>query len=99
MSPHIVHIPLLGSDRKAQAKGIHYAYGLHNTQFRESQLPRAAAEAKLREADRLECETWNAIMWAGGPAIPSPSDSRAEPMIGKAIINGGYDMLDQVQQA
>jgi len=32
----------------------------------------SAAEAKIREADRLECEAWNAIMWAGGPAMPSP---------------------------
>ena len=44
---------------------------------------------KIREADRLECEAWNAIMWAGGPAMPSPGDPQAEPTIGKAI-NGGY---------
>ena len=30
-------------------------------------LIRSAAEAKIREADRLECEAWNATMWAGGP--------------------------------
>ena len=38
-----------------------------------------AAEAKIREADRLECEAWNAIMWAGGTAMPSPGDPQAEP--------------------
>jgi hypothetical protein len=68
MSPRIIHIPLSGGDRKAQAKGIRYAPGIHETYFRESVLIRSAAEDKIREADRLECEAWNAIMWAGGPA-------------------------------
>ena len=54
---------------------------------------RSAAEAKIREADRLECEAWNAIMWAGGPAMPSPGEPQAEPTIGKAI-NGGFDLLE-----
>ena len=49
--------------------------------------------APIREADRLECEAWNAIMWAGGPAMPSPGDPQAEPTIGKAI-NGGFDLLE-----
>jgi hypothetical protein len=74
MSPRIVHIPLPGGDRKAQAKGIRYANGINGTYFRESVLSRSAAEAKIREADRPECEAWNAIMWAGGPAMPSPGD-------------------------
>lgn len=55
--------------------------------------PERSAEAKIREADRLECEARNAIMWAGGPAMPSPGDPQAEPTIGKAI-NGGYDLLE-----
>jgi hypothetical protein len=93
MSPRIIHIPLSGGDRKAQAKGIRYAHGIHETYFRESVLIRSAAEAKIREADRLECEAWNAIMWTGGPAMPSPGDPQAEPTIGKAI-NGGYDLLE-----
>src|SRR4051794_25129696 len=92
MSPRIIHIPLSGGDRKAQAKGIRYAHGIHNSQYRESVLIRSAAEAKIREADRLECEAWNAIMWAGGPAMPSPGDPQAEPTIGKAV-NGGVDLL------
>ena len=79
MSPRIIHIPLSGGDRKAQAKGIRYAHGLHESQYRESVLIRSAAEAKIREADRLECEAWNAIMWAGGPSMPSPGDPQAEP--------------------
>jgi hypothetical protein len=81
--PRIVYIPLSGGDRKAQAKGIRYAQGLHASYFKESVLIRCAAEAKIREADRLECEAWNAIMWAGGPAMPSPGDTQAEPTIGK----------------
>jgi hypothetical protein len=93
MSPRIIHIPLSGGDRKAQAKGIRYAHGIHESAYRESVLIRSAAEAKIREADRLECEAWNAIMWAGGPAMPSPGDPQAEPTIGKAI-NGGFDLLE-----
>jgi hypothetical protein len=61
MSPRIIQIPLSGGDRKAQTKGIRHAHGLHETYFAESVLIRSAAEAKIREADRLECEAWNAI--------------------------------------
>ena len=89
MSPRIIHIPLSGGDRKAQAKGIRYAHGVHNSYFKESVLIRSAAEAKIREADRLECEAWNAIMWAGGPAMPSPDEPQAEPTVAKAIVNAG----------
>jgi hypothetical protein len=32
-------------------------------------------------------------MWAGGPAMPSPGDPRAEPTIAKAI-HGGFDLLE-----
>jgi hypothetical protein len=74
MSPRIIHIPLSGGDRKAQAKGIRQAHGIHANDYRQSVLIRSAAEAKIREADRLECEAWNAIMWAGGPAMPSPGE-------------------------
>ena len=54
MSPRIIHIPLSGGDRKAQAKGIRYAHGIHNSCYKESVLIRGAA--KIREADRMECE-------------------------------------------
>jgi hypothetical protein len=93
MAPRIIHIPLSGGDRKAQAKGIRHAHGLHNSYFKESQLIRSAAEGKLREADKLECDAWNAIMWAGGPAMPSPGEPQAEPTIAKAL-NAGYDLLE-----
>ena len=93
MSPRIIHIPLSGGDRKAQAKGIRYAHGIHNSYYKEPVLIRSAAEAKIREADRLEREAWNAIMQAGAPAMPSPGEPQAEPTIAKAI-NGGYDLLE-----
>jgi hypothetical protein len=88
LCPALSKFLCLEAIRKAQAKGIRYAHGLHASYFKESVLIRSAAEAKIREADRLECEAWNAIMWAGGPAMPSPGDVQAEPTIGKAI-NGG----------
>src|SRR5260370_33206644 len=90
MSPRILHIPLSGGDRKAQAKGIRHAHGIHNSYFKESVLIRSAAEAKIGEADRLECEAWNAVMWAGGPAMPPPGEAQAEPTIRKGL-NGGPD--------
>jgi hypothetical protein len=92
VSPRIIQIPLSGGDRKAQAKGIRQAHGLHASYYAQSVLIRSAAEEKLREADRLECDAWNAIMWAGGPAMPSPGEPQANPTIGKAL-NAGYDLL------
>jgi hypothetical protein len=62
--PHvtrIIQIPLSGGDRKAQAKGIRQAHGLDASYYAESVMIRSAAEAKLRQADRLECDAWNAI--------------------------------------
>ena len=87
----IAHYPRSPLRRRPQ--GIRYAHGIHESAYRESVLIRSAAEAKIREADRLECEAWNAIMWAGGPAMPSPGDPQAEPTIGKAI-NGWFDLLE-----
>jgi hypothetical protein len=84
VSPRIIHIPLSGGDRKAQARG--FTTHRHPQQhFNESVLIRSAAEAKIREADRLECEAWNAVVWAGGPAMPSPGEPQAEPTIAKAV--------------
>jgi hypothetical protein len=34
MSPRIIHIPLSGGDRKAQAKGIRYGSGVHGHRIR-----------------------------------------------------------------
>jgi hypothetical protein len=100
MSPRIIRIPLSGGLRKAQAKGIRAAHGLHDGLFRRSQKRRAdaaqkvrEAEAIIRDADRMECEAWSALMWAGGPAMPSPGERQAEPTIGMAL-NGSYDLLE-----
>ncbi len=70
------------------AKGVRYAHGLHTSSYRESVLIRSTAEAKIREADRLECEAWNAILLAGGPAIPSPGDARPSRRSAKRSMAG-----------
>jgi hypothetical protein len=100
MSPRIIQMPLSGGDRKAQAKGLRQAHGLHDGLFRKPQQRRADAEQKLREteaivrdADRMECEAWSALMWAGGPAMPSPGEPQANPTIGMAL-NADYDLLE-----
>src|ERR1700755_2940644 len=95
MSPRIIPIPLSGDLRKAQAKSVRHADGLHAAYFEKSKLIRSAAEATIREADRLECEAWNAMMWAwaAGEMRPVIDETNANPTIGKAI-NGGYDLLE-----
>ena len=65
MLPRIIQVPSSGGDGKAKANGIRQAHGLSETYFDRSLVIRTAAEEKLSEADRLECEAWNAIMWAG----------------------------------
>jgi hypothetical protein len=62
MSPRIIHIPLSGGDRKAQAKGIRQAHGLHNSQYRQSVLIRSAAE-------RVGCGA-RGIAFAARPCLP-----------------------------
>jgi hypothetical protein len=97
MSPRIIPIPLSGDLRKAQAKGVRYADGLHSNYFEKSKLIRSAAEEKIREADKLECEAFNAMLWAWAHSEarrPAELDTtEANPTIGKAI-NGGYDLLE-----
>jgi hypothetical protein len=44
MSPRIIHIPLSRGDRKAQAKGIRYAHGLHESYFKDAVLTRGGSE-------------------------------------------------------
>jgi hypothetical protein len=41
----------------------------------------------------MECEAWSALMWAGGPAMPSAGETRANPSVGMAL-NAGYDFLE-----
>ncbi|UFW85962.1 hypothetical protein BjapCC829_39750 [Bradyrhizobium barranii] len=77
--------PLTGDLRKAQAKGVRYADGLHDTYFGKAKMIRSAAEEKIREADRLECEAWNALMWAWatGEMHPVIDDQQANPTIAR----------------
>ncbi|WP_315828601.1 MULTISPECIES: hypothetical protein [unclassified Bradyrhizobium] len=75
-SPRFIQIPLSDDDRKAQAKGLRASHGLHDSYLAQSQLILSAPAEKLREADRLECEAWNAIIWSGGPAMPTPGEPR-----------------------
>jgi hypothetical protein len=74
---------LSGGDRKAQAKGIRQAHGIHASHYRQSVLIWGAAEAKIREADRLECEGWNAI------SGPGPRDALARRAVGGADDHQG----------
>lgn len=73
MSPRIIHLPLSGSLRSAQAKGIRAAHGLADGNRARADRLRTEADGKIREALKLECEAWSALMWAGGPAQPSPT--------------------------
>lgn len=76
--PRIIHIPLSGGrPQGAGQRGVVRRTG-HESYYVESVLTRSAAEANVREAERLECDAWNAFMWAGGPEMPSPG-AQADP--------------------
>jgi hypothetical protein len=64
--PRVIQIPLSGGDRKAQAKELRRARGLHDEYIKQAAVVRAAARAKDRQADQLECNAWNAIMFVAG---------------------------------
>src|ERR1700730_18939533 len=82
---------LSGGDRKAQGKCVRHEHGLHESYFRESVLIR---RAKIRDADRRECEAWNAInVGRATQRCRLPVNPKAEPKIAKAI-NGGYHLLE-----
>ena len=49
MSPRIIHIPLSGGDRKAQAKGIRYRSGVHSHRNR---IPNRLAAARVAVRSR-----------------------------------------------
>jgi hypothetical protein len=55
MSPRIIHIPLSGGDRKAQAKGIRYAHGIHNNPLFEFARCRSGASADPFILDHHVC--------------------------------------------
>jgi hypothetical protein len=82
--PRVIQMPLSGGDRKAQARELRRARGLHDEYMRQAAVVRAEAREKDRRAD--ECNAWNAIMFCGGPAQPSPTIATA--------LNAGYDRLE-----
>lgn len=84
--PRVIQIPLSGGDRKAQAKELRRARGLYDEYMKQAAVVRAEAREKDRRADQLECSAWNAIMFCGGPAQPSPTIETA--------LNAGYDQLE-----
>jgi hypothetical protein len=84
--PRVIQIPLSGGDRKAQAKELRRARGLYDEYMKQAAQVRGEAHEKYRKADQLECNAWNAIMFCGGPAQPSPTIETA--------LNAGYDQLE-----
>ncbi|MEH2612952.1 hypothetical protein [Bradyrhizobium sp. AZCC 1693] len=86
MAPKHHPTPLSGGDRKALAKELGRARAMTTILATQSAEARAKAEAMIRTADKLLCESWNERMWAdGGPVDPSPTIDQA--------INGGYSSL------
>lgn len=92
MSPRPIYMPLSGGDRKhlskqlAQARSSHESWGRQASALRaEGETMLRAAQEKLKAADRMACKSWNAIMFCGGPAMPSPTIAQA--------INGEHSCL------
>ncbi|WP_398468029.1 hypothetical protein [Tardiphaga sp.] len=86
MSPK--HHPTLmsGGDRKALKKELGKARAMTGILAGQADEMRAKAEAMMRQADKLSCESWNERMWADGePIDPSPTVDQA--------INGGFPWL------
>jgi phage FluMu protein Com len=87
MAPKYHPTPLSGGDRKALQKELRKARGVTLMLARQSDDLRSRAEALLRDADKLLCESWNERMWADGePIDPSPTIEQA--------VNGGYAWLE-----
>ncbi|MHC2518989.1 hypothetical protein [Bradyrhizobium diazoefficiens] len=83
------HHPTLlsGGDRKALTKELGRARAMTTILAGQAAEVRAKAEALVRQADMLLCESWNERMWAdGGPIDPSPTVDQA--------INGGFAALE-----
>jgi hypothetical protein len=83
------HHPTLlsGGDRKALKKELSKARGVTLMLARQASDLRTRGEALIREADDLDCQSWNERMWADGqPIDPSPTVDRA--------LNGGFPWLE-----
>lgn len=71
--PRPIFLPLSGRDRMHARYQLRLARQEYAVKMREAQRAREAAGRYQREADRAFCEAWNAAMFAGGPAQPSPT--------------------------
>ena len=69
MSPKHHPTPLSGGDRKALRKELMQARGGTVMMARQASELRAKGEALIREADNLDCQSWNERMWADGEPI------------------------------
>lgn len=81
-----IHIPLSGRDRRYFVRQLKNAPNFEAAKLRQAAVLRADGELKLREARRLECEAWNAKLFYGGSAQPSPTIADA--------IDGGFCRLE-----
>jgi hypothetical protein len=80
-------MPLSGGDRKALKKELSKARGVTLMLARQAADLRVRGEAMIREADNLDCQSWNERMWADGePIDPSPTVDQA--------LNGGLPWLE-----
>jgi hypothetical protein len=84
--PRVIHMPLSGGDRKALAKQLRQAEALHREYSRQAAIERANGEGRIRRADRLECDAWNALLFLGILGDQSPTIAQA--------INAGCDRLE-----
>ena len=80
----IIHIPLSGGDRKAQAKAMRDALALSQRRLEQSKPACAIGETKLAEADMLYCDAWTNFVWGQHP--------KSSPTIGQAL-NGKRPLL------
>ena len=85
MSPRIIHMPLSGGDRKAQAKARREARGIAQVFWEKQVQARAEAEELYRRADQYFCDAWTSLVFWGEPTRNSPTIAQA--------INGGRPLL------
>jgi hypothetical protein len=82
MAPKYHPTLMSGGDRKALKKELSRSRAMTGILAAQADEMRVRAEAMLRQADKLSCESWNERMWADGePIDPSPTIDQA--------INGG----------
>jgi hypothetical protein len=68
--PRVIQMPLSGGDRKAQAKELRRARGLHDEYMRQAAVVRAEAREKDRKADQLDATPGTRSCSAVGQPTP-----------------------------